>query len=115
MLFVGYDVWIDFNNPNLIELNDGVHIANRCLLLCHKRNIDNYFEGDVYGTLPYKMGKITIGKGVLLGMGTYVMPGVTIGEGSLIAPGSIVTKDIPAWVVAAGRPAKVIRSIAKRS
>ena len=40
-----------------------------------------------------------------------VMPGVHIGEGSIIGTGAVVTKDIPAWSVAVGFPAKVIRQI----
>ena len=38
-----------------------------------------------------------------------IMPGVTIGEGAVIGSGSLVTKDIPAWSIAIGRPARVIR------
>jgi acetyltransferase-like isoleucine patch superfamily enzyme len=44
-------------------------------------------------------------------METMVMPGVTIGEGAIVGAGSLVTKDIPAWTVASGRPAKVIKQI----
>lgn len=39
------------------------------------------------------------------------MPGVTIGEGAVIGAGALVTKDIPAWTIAIGRPAKVIKEI----
>lgn len=42
-----------------------------------------------------------------------VLPGVTIGEGSIIAAGAVVTKDVPANMIAAGVPAKVIRKIKK--
>ena len=42
------------------------------------------------------------------------MPGVTIGEGAVIGAGSLVTKDIPAWTIAIGRPAKVVKHIPKR-
>ena len=42
-----------------------------------------------------------------------VLPGVTIGEGSIIAAGAVVTKDVPANMVAAGVPAKVIRKVKK--
>ena len=41
--FIGYDVWVDMTNMDLIEIEDHVHITNRCLLLCHKRELDNYF------------------------------------------------------------------------
>lgn len=46
-----------------------------------------------------------------LGAGVMVMPGVTIGENSVIGAGSVVTKDIPANVVAYGSPCKVVRPI----
>lgn len=54
---------------------------------------------------------IMIGNNVWLGYGVKVLKGVTIGENSLIGAGSIVTKDIPANVVAAGNPCRVIKQI----
>lgn len=110
-VFIGYEVWMDFNNANLIEIGDGAHITNRCLLLCHQRDLKNYYKGDNSTKLPYKKGKICIGKNVMIGMGTIIMPGITIGEGSIIGIGSIISKDIPAWKIAAGRPARVIKAI----
>ncbi|NEG69193.1 sugar O-acetyltransferase [Bifidobacterium choloepi] len=56
---------------------------------------------------------ITIGDNVWLGGGVIVCPGVTIGENSVIGAGSVVTKDIPANVVAVGNPARVLRHIGK--
>ena len=47
-------------------------------------------------------------------MESMVMPGVTIGEGAIIGAGSLVTKDIPAWTIATGRPAKVIKQVPYR-
>lgn len=54
---------------------------------------------------------IHIKDNVWLGTGCLVMPGVTIGENSVIGAGSIVTKDIPANVVAVGNPCRVLREI----
>lgn len=54
---------------------------------------------------------ITIGDNVWLGGGVIVCPGVTIGENSVIGAGSVVTKDIPANVVAVGNPARILREI----
>ena len=54
---------------------------------------------------------ITLRDNVWLGGGVIVCPGVSIGENSVIGAGSVVTKDVPANVVAAGNPARVIRSI----
>lgn len=48
---------------------------------------------------------------VWLATGVKVMPGVTIGRGTIVAAGSVVTKDLPSFVLAGGVPAKVIKSI----
>ena len=55
--------------------------------------------------------KIVIKDNVWLCSNVVVLPGVTIGENSVIAAGSIVTKDIPANVVAMGIPCRVVREI----
>ena len=54
---------------------------------------------------------VHIGRNCWLGAGVVVMPGVTIGDNSVIGAGSIVTKDIPANVVAVGNPCRVLREI----
>lgn len=54
---------------------------------------------------------VHIGKNCWLGAGVIVLPGVTIGDNSVIGAGSIVTKDIPANVVAVGNPCRVLREI----
>ncbi|WP_348788819.1 sugar O-acetyltransferase [Leifsonia sp. NPDC080035] len=54
---------------------------------------------------------ITIGNNVWLGGGVIVCPGVTIGDDSVVGAGSVVTRDIPAGVVAVGSPARVIRPV----
>ena len=62
-------------------------------------------EGLEYGA------PIVIGNGVWLGGNVVVNPGVTIGDGAVIGSGSVVTRDIPANVVAAGVPCRVLREI----
>ena len=54
---------------------------------------------------------ITIGNNVWIGGNSVIMPGIHIGDNVVIGAGSIVTKDIPAWTVAAGNPCRVIRKI----
>lgn len=54
---------------------------------------------------------ITIGNNVWIGAAVSVMPGVTIGDGCVIAAGSVVTKDLPPNVLAAGNPCRVMREI----
>ena len=54
---------------------------------------------------------VQIGDNVFIGMDCLILKGVTIGEGTVIGAGSVVSTDIPASVIAAGNPAKVIRKI----
>lgn len=60
--------------------------------------------------LQYNM-PVRIGRNCWLGAGVIVMPGVTIGDNTVIGAGSIVTKDIPANVVAVGNPCRVLREV----
>ncbi|MCX6363313.1 MAG: sugar O-acetyltransferase [Actinobacteria bacterium] len=54
---------------------------------------------------------IVLGRSVWIGAGVVVGPGVTIGENSVVGAGSIVTRDVPADVVAAGNPCRVLRHL----
>lgn len=53
---------------------------------------------------------IKIGNDVWIGQGAYIMPGVTVGDGVIVAACAVVTKDVPAYSVVAGVPAKVIKN-----
>lgn len=46
-----------------------------------------------------------------IGFNSIILKGVTISEGAIVGAGSVVTKDVPAWTIVAGNPAKVIREI----
>lgn len=60
----------------------------------------------------YEYGiEVTIGDNVWIGGNTVIVPGVHIGNNTVIGAGSVVTKDIPDWVIAAGNPCRVIRRI----
>ena len=89
----------------------GIFIGDNCLI-GHNTVIATLN----HGLLPEERGDlipapVRIGKGVWIGSGSIILPGVTIGDNAVIGAGSVVTKDIPADMVAAGDPAKVIRSI----
>ncbi len=111
---VGYDVYYDVGNANLITIEDGVWIASRTLILCHKRILKDYCVGDDYNKLPRQHKPVVLKRGCCIGMGTIIMPGVTIGEGSIIGAGSVVSRDIPPYVVAMGSPAVVVKEFPKR-
>lgn len=57
---------------------------------------------------------VRIGRSCWLGAGVIVLPGVTIGDNTVVGAGSVVTRDLPAGVVAAGNPCRVLREIGER-
>lgn len=109
--FIGDHVRIDTGHADMITLEDGVSVAGGTRLLCHQRDFSDYYVGGDYNKLDYTIRPIVLKKGCLIGMESFVLPGVTVGEGAIVGAGSLVTKDIPAWTVATGRPAKVIKQI----
>lgn len=111
---IGWDVYYDVGNTRLITIEDDVWIASRSLILCHRRDMSVYYKGEEYRKLPYLRLPVVIKKGACVSMGAIIMPGVTIGEGAVVAAGALVTKDVPAWTVVAGSPAKILRELEER-
>ncbi len=70
-----------------------------------------YKLGSSFRDQPWVEKDVIIGSNVWIGSGVIIVAGVTIGSGSVIAAGSVVTKDIPADVVAAGSPCRVIKQL----
>lgn len=60
----------------------------------------------------YEYGiEVVIGDNVWIGGNTVILPGVHIGDNAVIGAGSVVTKDVPAWTLAAGNPCRALREI----
>ena len=95
--FVGMHGWFDDTRPHRIIIGDDVIISFRVTLVAHgpRRGVQNM--------------SIVIEDGAYIGCNVTVLAGVTIGEGAVIGAGSVVTKDIPPGVVAAGVPCQVLR------
>ena len=113
-VFIGEYVTFDVSHSNLITIEDGVHIAGGAHLLCHKKDLSQYKEGCVYGQQPYKYGEIHLCKNCAIGTKSLVMSGVTVGEGAIVGAFSLVTKDVPAWSLAVGSPAKVVKEFPRK-
>jgi len=131
---VGENAWIEspFNCDygSNISVGDNFYANTNCTILdCAKVTIGNnvligpnvglYTPNHAMDAEERKAGyerslPITIGDNVWLGGSVTVVPGVTVGNNTIIGAGSVVTKDIPANVVAAGVPCKVIRTITEK-
>lgn len=90
-----------------VRFGDNVFVAPHCGFYTagHPLDVARRNQGLEYAR------PITIGDNVWIGAEVCVLPGVSIGEGSVIGAGSVVTKDIPAHVLAFGNPCRVIREL----
>jgi acetyltransferase-like isoleucine patch superfamily enzyme len=59
----------------------------------------------------YRIGKVVIGRDVMIGANVTILPGVHIGDGSIVAAGAVVTKDVPSGVMVGGVPACYIKDV----
>nr|WP_317043871.1 acyltransferase [Mucilaginibacter xinganensis] len=112
-----------------IEFEDNIFVAwGTCFYDHNSHSIDyRQRENDITQQLQdYRAGKIfienknwdvveskpiTIKSYAWIGMNCIILKGVTIGEGAIVGAGSVVTKDVPAWTIVGGNPAKVIKDI----
>lgn len=88
----------------LIEIGDNVTFGPHVQVLAH--------DASTYNTLGYtKIGRVWIGNNVFVGAGSIILPNVKIGDNTIVGAGSVITRDVPANVVCAGNPAKIISSM----
>lgn len=102
------------NNAFLKSEGPGIFIGRAALIGSGVEILDSDFH-DLHparrrGGRP-AMAEVTLGANVFIGDGTRVLKGVSIGEDSVVGAGSVVTRSIPAGVIAAGNPARVVREL----
>ena len=96
-----------FDVRERVTIGDNVSVGMQCLFITATHEIgDAVFRAGKLSFLP-----VTVGDGCWLGARVTVLPGVTIGAGTVVGAGAVVVRDLPANVLAAGIPAKVIREL----
>ena len=115
-LIIGDNVGIGWRTSisvgNTIILGNNVRIAGDCYLAGYPGHpINAKLRALGKPDEDSQVGDIILDDDVWLATGVKIMPGVTIGRGTIVAAGSVVTKDLPSFVLAGGVPAKVIKSI----
>jgi maltose O-acetyltransferase len=106
---------VELNNDAFVKSEGpGIRIGPRALLGSHVE----IFDSDFHDLRPGRrrdgvagMAPVEIGADVFVGERCLVLKGVTIGAGAVIGAGSVVTRSIPAGVVAAGNPARVVGEV----
>lgn len=110
-----------------IELSEGVYFNVNCVLLdiclisvgantlfgpgVHIYTVNHPLDASRRRTGVEKGSPVRIGRDVWIGGACVICPGVEIGEATVVAAGSVVTRPLPAGVLAAGNPCRVIRAI----
>lgn len=98
----GYAPGTYINGINGVDFGDNVWMGPGIKIISANHDLENYERH-----LPAP--RITIGNNVWLGANAILLPGVTVGNNTVIGAGTVVTKSLPANVIAAGNPAKIIR------
>jgi phosphonate metabolism protein (transferase hexapeptide repeat family) len=96
----------------MTRINPGNHPMDRASQSHFSYRASAYFEGerDEDDFFAWRRShRVVIGHDVWIGHGAIVLPGRRIGTGAVIGAGSVVTKDVPAYAVAVGNPARVVR------
>ena len=98
---------------NYIEIGDNL-LTGRNVTICDNNHGDTDFDSLCNAPLSRKLiskGGITIGNNVWIGDKATILTGVTVGDGAVIAANSVVTKDVPAFCIVGGNPARVIKDM----
>jgi maltose O-acetyltransferase len=90
-----------------VSIGDDVQIATAVQLLTATHPLDPAVRRSRYESAE----PISIADGVWLGAGVIVCPGVSIGRDTVVGAGSVVTRDLPAGVLAVGNPCRVVREL----
>ena len=111
---IGYGIYLDVGGLKRLSIGENFLIGAESLILLHRRDMRQYFQGMNAHDIPMKEYYTKIGDNVQIGMRAMIMPGVTIGDGAVIGANAIVTKDVPPYAIVAGQPAKIIKYVQKR-
>jgi phosphonate metabolism protein (transferase hexapeptide repeat family) len=100
------------NIANMVRINPGFHPMERPTLhhFVYRPTMygmDDQDDADFFAWR--RRQRVVIGHDTWIGHGAVIMPGVRIGHGAVVGSNSVVTKDVPAYAIVAGAPAKLIR------
>ena len=92
-----------------VEIQDEVFIGHGVMFINDRYPRATNVDGSLQTEADWKVERTVICKGASIGSGATILSNVTVGEHAIVGAGSVVTKDVPAYAVVAGNPARVIR------
>jgi acetyltransferase-like isoleucine patch superfamily enzyme len=108
-VFIGEEFLVSdtLSERDNLLIEDNVSVAPRVTIVTssspNNSKLINYY--------PLRKSLVHIKNDVWLGCGSIILEGITVGECSIVAAGAVVNKDVPAYSIVAGVPAKIIKSI----
>ncbi len=103
-----------------IDIGDDVLVSWGCTIVDHnshplawkdrRSDVGDWFDGNKDWT-HVERAAVSIGDKAWIGFNVIILKGVHIGEGAIVGAGSVVTRDVPAFSIAAGNPARLIREL----
>jgi acetyltransferase-like isoleucine patch superfamily enzyme len=135
----GCEIGDDVKIGTFVEIQKGAKIGSRCKIsshsfLCEGVTLEDdvfighnvTFTNDLYPRATNSNGELQteadwncvqtlIKKGAAIGSGSTLLCGITVGEHAIVGAGSVVTRDVPPCAIAAGNPARVLRTIPRNT
>lgn len=96
-----------------VTVEDEVFIGHGVMFINDRYPQATTEAGGLQSEADWQVVPTIIRKRASIGSNATVLCGVTVGEGAIIGAGSVVTKDVPAFTIAAGNPARILRKITK--
>jgi acetyltransferase-like isoleucine patch superfamily enzyme len=109
-VYIGFQVLMDGEFPEFIEIEDEVSIGPGVSIMAHSGASPFHQRFKIYHEPPRK---VTIKRGAWIATKAVILPGVTIGEGAIVAAGAVVSRDVPPYTLVAGNPARPVRELEK--
>ncbi|HKZ40221.1 MAG TPA: acyltransferase [Candidatus Hodarchaeales archaeon] len=107
-VYIGNLVVFDGEFPEYITLEREVSLGPGVIIMAHSSASPFLARAGIFYESPKP---VLVKRGAWIASGAIVLPGVTIGEGAIVAAGAVVSKDVPAFTVVAGNPARTISKL----
>ena len=94
-----------------VTIEDNVFIGHGVMFINDLYPRATSASGSLQTETDWKVERTLVKKGASIGSGTTILANLTIGENAIVGAGAVVTKDVPANMIVAGNPAKVLRQV----